>query len=533
MKNLLLVIIISVSVSAVGQKTQKAKGDKPKSSEEYLDYQGNDSTLFASTTYAYNGQKQVEKEIVTYFDEYGTVVYVDSIVSNYDGNGRVISVQNFRNNALFDAKIWIYDVPNQRIDYYRNAGLGGNLDSVIHVVYKNVRDFDNVEESFSSLLAFMEVSIELRDCDTIFVNSYDAATSTWNLAVQAMPKYQSGKPTSVKIDIDIVSILESVGLDSLLDDLPMNIIRTELTLTPTYSGDKVDVIRGSLMLTTDFMPIPIPNFIVLTNQYNADLLVETKIEMNIDVYGMFDQYLGGITRKYGYNWDDNVSSIVEEISIDGTNWDIDSKIYYQYNIQDIFDIEVVRVDTSGTSGHNANIEITLRNRSLSISSPPIYLTAIIEECESHTGKQTFKDTITPISPYTEIKVIIPFHIPHSPYSITAYIDSQDDYPENDTAKINCDNVSIKSINSANISVSQNIPNPVNDITVIKYNVPTDGKVQFTVYSVNGQVLFTQSAEAKVGENSLELSVSNLASGLYFYSMEFNGQRIVRKMSVQR
>ena len=530
MKRLFIVIIVSGSMVAVGQKTHKATGDKPLSSEEYIDYQGSDSTHFASTTYTYNGQKQVTREIITY----AVSGNVDSIVSNYDGNGRVISVQNFRNNVLFDAKTWVYDQPKQQINYCQNTflGISGGLDSVVRVIYTGVRDFDNIEESFSSLLNFMGTSFELRDCDTIFVNSYDPLSSTWNLAVQAMPKYQSGKPTSVKIDIDIVSILETFGLDSLLDELPMNISRTELTLTPTYSGDKTMKISGTLLLVTDFMPVPVPNFIVLTNQYNADLLTETKIEMNVDIYGLFDQYLGGVVRKYGYNWDNNVSCIVEESSLDGTIWGIDSKIYYEYDIQDIFDIEVVSVDTSGTSGHNANIVVTLRNRSLSTPSQTIPLYILIEGCEEHTPPERIYDNIAPINPYTEIKVTIPFHIPHSSFSITAYIDSQDDYPENDTAKMDCGSVSIKDINNANISVSQNIPNPAYDIAMVKYSVPTDGKVQFTVYSISGQVLFTQSEEAKTGENSLNIPVSHLASGLYFYSMEFNGQRIVRKMSVR-
>jgi hypothetical protein len=94
-------------------------------------------------------------------------------------------------------------------------------------------------------------------------------------------------------------------------------------------------------------------------------------------------------------------------------------------------------------------------------------------------------------------------------------------------------IGIKNIHSANMNLNQTIPNPANDIALITYSVPTEGNVQFTVYSVNGQTLLTQTQEAKTGENTIELSVSNLTSGLYFYSMEFDGQRIVRKMSVQR
>ena len=94
-------------------------------------------------------------------------------------------------------------------------------------------------------------------------------------------------------------------------------------------------------------------------------------------------------------------------------------------------------------------------------------------------------------------------------------------------------VGIKNINGVTVTaLSQNIPNPANALTCINYTVPNDGKVMFIVYNINGQVLFTQSNEAKAGENTLELQVGNLPAGLYFYSMEFDKQRIVRKMSVE-
>jgi hypothetical protein len=181
-----------------------------------------------------------------------------------------------------------------------------------------------------------------------------------------------------------------------------------------------------MLVIAEGFPFPLADFIVLTNQYYGDLLTETKIEININAMGMFEEYVGGNKRTYHYNSDNNVSCIVTEYSEDGINWEINIKTYYHYS-----------------------------------------------------------------------------------------------------------NVGINEINGINIFVSQNIPNPASDIALFKYSIPTDGKIQFTVYSISGQVLYVHTEEAKSGENTLKLSVSDLASGMYFYSMEFEGKRIVKKMSVEK
>ena len=546
MKKLFLVVIITASVNAIGQKTHKAAGYKPISSMEYIEYQGNDSTLFAVSTYSYNSQNQIVKEIIT-CDTNGDV---DSVITDYDLNNRIISTQSYRNSALFYSKTWNYDLINSQIDYYEEAFLGGsNLDSVIHVVYKGVRDFDNVEEDFFSLLNFMETGIELRDCDSIFVHYYDTASSSWTLAVKAMPYYnQNGKPDSVRLELDLDFLVGLFGADSAINELLdiVDIMSTTLTLIPAYNGGVLDEIKGKLAMTVQAQPIPFPipvsdpNFIVLKNQYNsADLLMETKIDMNISISELsFSQYLGGTKQTYGYDLLDNVSCMVTESSINGTIWNIDSKIYYEYDIEDIYDIVLYdfgTLDKKDIVGESVNIEVILKNTSLSTPSQPIHITALMI---SDDGTDTLTEVIPPINafsetPYTFTNAYVVPDVYY--YNILVYIDSQDTIFTNDTLRMDSiatnKEVGINEINGATIFVSQNIPNPAHDIAMFTYSVPTDGKVLFTVYSVSGQTLYVRTEDAKSGENTLEVSVSNLSAGLYFYSMEFDGKRVVRKMVV--
>ena len=59
----------------------------------------------------------------------------------------------------------------------------------------------------------------------------------------------------------------------------------------------------------------------------------------------------------------------------------------------------------------------------------------------------------------------------------------------------------------------------------------DAVVTLTVMSANGQMLYTAQVEAEAGNNSYELNVGDLAAGIYYYAMEYKGQRLVRKMNV--
>jgi hypothetical protein len=129
----------------------------------------------------------------------------------------------------------------------------------------------------------------------------------------------------------------------------------------------------------------------------------------------------------------------------------------------------------------------------------------------------------------------PYTVPNdSVYYLTVYTDSYDNYLSNDTATIKrYTNVGILSIGENNMfMLGQNIPNPANENTLINYSVPKAGEVLFHVHSIRGQLLYSKTIEAQRGNQSIELNTSTLAAGVYFYSMEYKGQRIVKRMSVR-
>jgi hypothetical protein len=123
----------------------------------------------------------------------------------------------------------------------------------------------------------------------------------------------------------------------------------------------------------------------------------------------------------------------------------------------------------------------------------------------------------------------------SVYYLQVYIDSYDDYPYNDTLNRTryTENVGITSLGVGNsFTLGQNIPNPANNATRIDYSVPEAGEALFHVHSISGQLLYSQSIEVERGVHSLELNTSTFAAGVYFYSMEYKGQKLVKQLIIK-
>lgn len=69
------------------------------------------------------------------------------------------------------------------------------------------------------------------------------------------------------------------------------------------------------------------------------------------------------------------------------------------------------------------------------------------------------------------------------------------------------------------SLSQNYPNPFNPTTNIKFSVAKDGNVSLKIYDVTGAVVQTYlDGFVKAGTYNADIDGSNLASGVYFYTL---------------
>jgi len=76
----------------------------------------------------------------------------------------------------------------------------------------------------------------------------------------------------------------------------------------------------------------------------------------------------------------------------------------------------------------------------------------------------------------------------------------------------------------------NYPNPFNPKTIINFDVPKEGNISLKIYNSLGAVVAVISeSNFKPGKYSVDFDGSNLASGIYFYSLQSGNFRQVNKM----
>lgn len=86
---------------------------------------------------------------------------------------------------------------------------------------------------------------------------------------------------------------------------------------------------------------------------------------------------------------------------------------------------------------------------------------------------------------------------------------------------------------ANFWLGQNVPNPTTGQTSIEYQLPENGQVKFNIMNLFGQVVFTENYTNDAGRHTINLDVSNFAAGVYYYTIELKGKRLVKKMVINK
>jgi hypothetical protein len=202
---------------------------------------------------------------------------------------------------------------------------------------------------------------------------------------------------------------------------------------------------------------------------------------------------------------------------------------------------IVSIDNpSGASdaiGTTVNVTATLHNRADNDFFSSSNITVLVENSK---GEQTelFTEPLPTIGTLATVNHTFSrsYTVPNdSVYYLTVFINNQDNYPNNDTMTIKRETVTVgietlKSIGG--FTLYQNIPNPANSSTRIDYSIPESGKVVFYVHSISGQLLYSQTIESSSGKQSVELNTSTFAAGIFFYSIEYKSQRLVKRMIVQ-
>lgn len=90
--------------------------------------------------------------------------------------------------------------------------------------------------------------------------------------------------------------------------------------------------------------------------------------------------------------------------------------------------------------------------------------------------------------------------------------------------------------SGGLSLEQNRPNPFNSSTTICFSIPFSGEASLEVLNILGQrvrEIFHGHLDQGVFEITVDESIGDLASGIYFYRLKHGETSLVRKMLLLR
>lgn len=130
--------------------------------------------------------------------------------------------------------------------------------------------------------------------------------------------------------------------------------------------------------------------------------------------------------------------------------------------------------------------------------------------------------------------VIPENVYYCQFSFTAIVDLDKDATNNIKRVIACSSLDVDSYERENgVILNQNMPNPATDKTTITYLVPDFGKATINVYSAMGQLLYTETQNATMGQNQVDINTSNFAAGVYYYTLNFKDATLTKKMVIQK
>jgi len=82
-------------------------------------------------------------------------------------------------------------------------------------------------------------------------------------------------------------------------------------------------------------------------------------------------------------------------------------------------------------------------------------------------------------------------------------------------------------------LEQNIPNPFNHNSIFNFNLNNTSAIQVEITDMEGRLISkTDLGKLKPGKHSFEINSDGLKSGMYYYSLISEKERITKKMIIQ-
>ena len=105
------------------------------------------------------------------------------------------------------------------------------------------------------------------------------------------------------------------------------------------------------------------------------------------------------------------------------------------------------------------------------------------------------------------------------------------YQNNEIAGLD---LTVKEDLNTSFFLGQNIPNPFQKNTVIPFELPAASEITFTIFDLNGKIVFRKSNVLKKGSHQIEINTKNLnGKGIYYYQLKTNSATTTRKMLLMK
>jgi len=96
-----------------------------------------------------------------------------------------------------------------------------------------------------------------------------------------------------------------------------------------------------------------------------------------------------------------------------------------------------------------------------------------------------------------------------------------------------DNVGVNNSVKNTVNVSQNRPNPFNGTSQIDINLDKAANVSIDIINITGQKVYTNNyGTLNAGTHTVTISSNNLASGIYFYTVQAGNTTVTKKMIIE-
>lgn len=197
------------------------------------------------------------------------------------------------------------------------------------------------------------------------------------------------------------------------------------------------------------------------------------------------------------------------------------------------DLEAVKVFVEENENPSCRVFLQVKNVGNLITSTPITLRAIINGTEV-TGRSN-SNLYPGVSYNLELSGQVPKSSSHQySGSATVTIAYDNNTANNQTTVVERSNyVGLPVADNSTLQLYQNSPNPFREATEIGFSLPNDGDVRFFVINTLGEMVYQTNAFYAAGEHTITLDKGKLSAGTYYYGIEFEGQRLMRKMIFQK